>query len=70
MKEKAGKWMKPSLFTLGGALVGLVYYLAVGCPTGSCIITSSPFTSMAYMGLVGWLLSGVFGTGCDGSCSM
>ena len=52
MKEKAGKWMKPALFTLGGALVGLVYYLAVGCPTGSCIITSSPFTSMAYMGLV------------------
>ena len=50
MKAKAGKWMKPALFTLGGALVGLGYYLVAGCPTGSCIITSSPFTSMAYMG--------------------
>lgn len=70
MKEKGRKWLRPALFTLGGALVGLGYYLLVGCPTGSCVITSSPLNSMAYMGLVGWLISGIFGTECNGKCNM
>ena len=26
MKEKIKKWLKPVLFTAGGALVGLAYY--------------------------------------------
>lgn len=59
----------PALFILGGGLVGLGYYYLVGCSTGTCVITSSPLTSMAYMALVGWLLSGVFGSSCcGGSC--
>ena len=60
MKEHFKKWLRPALFTLGGALVGLVYYALVGCSTGSCAITSSPVNSMLYMALMGWLLSGVF----------
>ena len=69
MKKHMKKWLRPALFTLGGALVGLGYYALVGCSTGSCVITSSPFTSMAYMALVGWLLSGAFGSCyCGGSC--
>ena len=55
--------MRPGLFTLGGGLVGLTYYTLAGCTTGSCAITSSPFTSIIYMALVGWLLSSVFGSG-------
>lgn len=70
MKENMKKWLRPALFTLVGALVGLGYYYFVGCSTGSCPITSNPVSSMVYMGLIGWLLSGVFGKECDGGCSM
>lgn len=68
MKERMKKWLRPALFTGGGALAGLGYYFLVGCSTGTCVITSSPFTSMAYMALVGWLFSGAFGSCCGGSC--
>lgn len=69
MKDRMKKWLRPALFILGGGLVGLGYYYLLGCSTGSCVITSSPLTSMAYMALVGWLLSGVFGSSCcGGSC--
>ena len=70
MKESMKKWIRPALFTLVGALVGLGVYYFVGCSTGSCPITSNPVRSMAYMGLVGWLFSGAFGKECDGGCSM
>ena len=33
MKEKIKKWLKPVLFIVGGALVGLAYYYLVGCST-------------------------------------
>lgn len=56
---KTKKLIRPALFIIGGAMVGLVYYLAVGCPTGTCAITSSPVNSMLYMGAVGALLSAV-----------
>ncbi len=56
---KIKKLIRPALFIIGGALAGLIYYLAVGCPTGTCAITSSPVNSMLYMGVVGALLSAV-----------
>jgi hypothetical protein len=68
MKERLKRCLRPALFTLGGALAGLGYYYLVGCSTGACAITSNPFSSMLYMGVVGWLLSGAFGAGCRGSC--
>lgn len=70
MKDKIKKWIRPSLFIMGGALVGFAYYYFVGCTTGSCAITSNPVNSMIYMGLMGWLLCGVFGRERDGGCSM
>lgn len=70
MKEKGKKWMRPALFTIGGVLAGLAYYHFIGCATGSCPITSNPVSSMVYMGLIGWLLSGVFGKGREDGCSM
>ena len=69
-KMKIKKWLRPFLFTVGGALVGLGYYYAVGCSTGSCAITSNPIVTMIYMGVIGLLLSGLFGKGCDGKCNM
>jgi len=70
MKDKNRRWRRPVLFTVGGALVGLGYYYFVGCSTGSCPITANPISSMIYMAIVGWLLSGVFDEGCDGGCNM
>jgi len=70
MKDKIKKCIRPALFTLGGTLVGLAYYYFVGCTTGGCAITSNPVNSMIYMGLIGWLLSGIFGRECDGGCRM
>lgn len=63
------KRLRPALFIIGGALAGLAFYHFIGCPTGSCAITSNPISSMLYMGLIGWLLSGVFGKEC-GKCNM
>ena len=59
MKSFNRPWLRPALFTAGGALAGLVYYRFFGCTTG-CAITSSPVNTMLYMALVGWLLSGLF----------
>ena len=52
------KYLKPVLFAAGGALAGLLYYRFFGCSSG-CPITSSPYRTMAYMGLVGLILSGL-----------
>lgn len=57
MKKYIKKYLRPTLFVLGGALVGLGYYAVVGCSSGSCAIASNHVNSMAYMGLVGGLLS-------------
>ena len=59
MRERIMTWLPAALFTLGGALLGLGYYYLAGCATGSCPITSSTYSTMAYMGVIGWLLSGM-----------
>lgn len=69
------RWLKPLLFTIGGALVGLAYYTFVGCKNGTCFIASDPIVSMIYMGVIGWLLSGIFSkecscnSGCNTGCN-
>ena len=68
--KKGKKWLKPVLFTAGGALIGLAHYCFVGCSTGACPLNANPFITMAYMDLVGWLLSGVFGKECESGCNM
>jgi|LSQX01.3.fsa_nt_gb hypothetical protein len=70
IKEKIKKYIRPIIFTLVGAIIGLLYYKFVGCSTGTCVITSNPVSSMLYMGLVGFLLSGAFCKGCGGTCNM
>lgn len=69
MRIKLKKVLRPSLFALGGMAVGLAYYFLVGCSTGSCAITSNPVRSMLYMGLIGLLLSGIFGKRCENQCN-
>ncbi len=68
--RKQIKWLRPLLFTLGGALLGLGCHSIVGCSTGGCAITANPVNSMMYMGLIGWLISGILGKECADGCNM
>jgi hypothetical protein len=43
-----------------GAVAGYLYYSQVGCITGSCAITSNPFSSTGYGALMGGLLFSMF----------
>ena len=48
------------LYTLasvvGGGALGFAYYKLVGCRTGACPITSSPYISTLYGALLGYLM--------------
>jgi hypothetical protein len=39
-----------------GVAGGYLYYKFVGCQSGSCAITSNPYMSMLWGGLMGYLL--------------
>jgi len=58
------KLLRPALFGVGGAIIGLIYYFLVGCPDGACAITSNPINSMVYLGIIGVLFSTVTGDSC------
>jgi uncharacterized membrane protein YedE/YeeE len=42
---------------LGGAVLGFGYYYFVGCRTGTCPISGSPYISTLYGAVVGMFLS-------------
>jgi hypothetical protein len=41
---------------VAGALLGYAYYYYIGCNSGTCAITSSPYISTIYGGVIGLLL--------------
>ncbi|MBK6962398.1 MAG: hypothetical protein IPH20_00320 [Bacteroidales bacterium] len=43
-----------------GAVGGFIYYKTIGCSTGSCAITSNPYMSILWGGLLGYLLADIF----------
>jgi hypothetical protein len=43
-----------------GMLLGFLYYFFIGCSNGSCIISSNPFITTSYGGLMGYFISGLF----------
>jgi len=47
-------------FTTVGVLGGLGYFVFVGCETNACGITSSPYLSMVWGGLLGYVLPDIF----------
>lgn len=49
-------WL-PLAATLVGIIGGYAYYYFVGCSSGSCPITSSPWGSMLFGGAIGLLLT-------------
>ena len=70
MRAELKKRIRPVLFTVGGALTGLAYWCFDGCSGTSCAIISNPLSAMAYMGVIGLLLPGVFGKVDEDGCSM
>lgn len=46
--------------TIAGIAGGYAYYYFIGCAGGSCPITSNPWYSMAWGGLLGYLVSDLF----------
>ena len=49
--------LKRVLPVVAGALLGFAYYYYVGCYNGSCAISSNPYISTVYGGLIGFLIS-------------
>ena len=49
-----------AVFTAVGTLAGLGYYLLVGCETNQCGITSSPYLTMVWGGLMGYVVPDIF----------
>lgn len=45
--------------TVAGLLGGYLYYHFIGCNSGTCPITSNPWVSTLYGGLIGFLLSDI-----------
>lgn len=45
---------------LVGALGGYIYYIEIGCNSGSCAITSNPWMSMLWGAAMGYLLFDLF----------
>jgi len=54
---KSWKFWKIIIFTSGGMVLGYLYYFYLGCQSGTCPITSSPYGSVAMGGIMGYLLS-------------
>lgn len=46
-----------------GIIGGYLYYSLVGCKTGTCAITSNPWLSMLWGGIMGYLLFDMFSKG-------
>jgi len=41
-----------------GGVIGFLYYRFVGCSSGTCPITSNPFSSIIYGAVIGYLMTG------------
>lgn len=52
--------LKLILGTIIGGILGFIYYKKVGCPSGTCPITSNRYSSTIYGALIGLMLSSSF----------
>ncbi|MBQ1257583.1 MAG: hypothetical protein IIW08_01415 [Clostridia bacterium] len=66
MNNKVKKYIRHILFAAAGSGIGYFINFFIGCPTGTCAVTSNPYSSMAFMALVGWLISVSLSKRCDG----
>ncbi len=47
---------KPFAAAVAGGFLGFLYYYFVGCASGTCAITSNPYMSILFGGLMGYFL--------------
>ncbi|WKZ69857.1 MAG: DUF6132 family protein [Melioribacteraceae bacterium] len=57
MKIDLKKILKFGLPVFIGSVLGYAYYYFIGCNTGSCPITSNPYTTTIYGALIGAIWS-------------
>ena len=50
-------WVKRTLAILAGGILGFGYYYFIGCSSGACPISSNPYVSTAYGGMMGLVLA-------------
>jgi hypothetical protein len=60
MMNFLSKYKLQLIGTLVGLLGGFLYYRFVGCNSGGCPITSNPWISTLYGGLMGYLVFDLF----------
>lgn len=66
MMEKIKIWftsrntLKNFAGLLIGALAGYLYYIKIGCTSGTCAITSNPYMSVLWGAAMGFLLFDLF----------
>jgi len=53
-------YIKIIIGTLVGGALGLLYYILVGCPNGSCPITAKPHRAAIYGAILGFMISSSF----------
>ena len=60
-KQKSWKRYLPMMIiAVVGAIAGFLYYRLVGCASGACPITSNPYISTVYGGVLGTLIGYLF----------
>lgn len=50
---RSASFWKTMAGVAGGILIGYLYFRFVGCKNGSCAITSNPYMSMLFGGVLG-----------------
>ena len=59
-KKKLKFNILPVIGAIAGAIGGYIYYIEVGCSSGSCAITSNPYLSMLWGAAMGYLVFDLF----------
>jgi hypothetical protein len=66
LQSRIKTWLtsRNTLKNFAGLLVGIIggylYYRLIGCNSGGCAITSNPYMSVLWGGLMGYLLADIF----------
>ncbi|MDD3921512.1 MAG: DUF6132 family protein [Eubacteriales bacterium] len=63
------KYLPLLIAAVVGAVGGYLYYRFIGCADGTCAITSNPYISSLYGGIIGALLGSLLTPGSCCSCA-